>query len=350
MNTNKIEQSKKSKKNIIIWGIGRRTQRYMKFNYFVQCNIVCFCDKYNYGKTFYGYEVYEPNHIEKLMDSVDYLIVSTQWFSEVYQECLDMRIEKSKIILTDYIAEPFMMQKLDVIKSISIKLYEDVRMRIFRLINENERDDYDETMLVGKGRFSSAGYVRDYFRYRTFEFMSNEIIENKIGGDVAEFGVFRGTFSALINEKFKDRQLYLFDTFEGFEVNEAKREKEKGRSDDEFEYMHKKTSEEILLSNLPYRENCHICKGFFPNTVTREIADLFFAFVSIDVDFEDSIYEGIKFFYPRLSENGVIFLHDYNSQFLSGVKEAVRRFEKENNVILKKVPLADRAGTIVIIK
>lgn len=347
MQLNELEQSKK---NIIIWGIGRRTQRYMEFNYFEQCNIVCFCDKNNWGKTFYGYEVYEPNHIGKLIDDVDYILLSTQWFSEVYQECLNMGIEKSKIVFTDYVAEPFMMQNLDVIKSISVKLYKDVRMRIFRLMNENERDDYDETRLVGKGLFSSAEYIRDYFRYRTFEFAANEIIENKIGGEIAELGVFRGTFSALINEKFKDRLLYLFDTFEGFEVNEASREKEKGRSDEEFEYVHKATSEEILLSNLPYRENCRICKGFFPNTVTKEIASLNFAFVSIDVDFEDSIYEGIKFFYPRLSENGVIFLHDFNSQFLSGVKEAVRRFEKDNDIILKKVPLADRAGTLVIIK
>ena len=73
------------------------------------------------------------------------------------------------------------------------------------LTHRPERDDYDETRLVGKGLFSSAEYIRDYFRYRTFEFAANEIIENKIGGEIAELGVFRGTFSALINEKFKDR-------------------------------------------------------------------------------------------------------------------------------------------------
>ena len=59
---------------------------------------------------------------------------------------------------------------------------------------------------------------------------------------------------------------------------------------------------------------------------------------------------GLEFFYPRLAEGGVIFLHDYNSAFLGGVKQAVKRYEKKVGSRLKKVPFADRAGTIVIVK
>lgn len=335
---------------IIIWGIGRRTQRYMDFGYFENCTIVAFCDKKKYDTTYYGYKVYKPHQIKNFINEVDFLVISTQLFSEVYKECLDMEIDRNKIILTDYVAEPFMAQSLDRIKSFSPKLYEDVRMRFFRFMNENEKDDFDEKRLTGNGKFASADYLRDYFRYRTFEFVADEIIEQKVKGCIAELGVFRGTFSAMINEKFNDRQLYLFDTFEGFEEKEAEREKEKGRSSEEFEYAHKKTSEEILLNNLPYKEKCHICKGFFPDTVTKEIGELDFAFVSIDVDFEKSIYEGLKFFYPRMSENGVIFLHDYNSQFLTGVKEAVKQYEEDYDIVMKKMPLADRAGTLVIVK
>ena len=34
---------------------------------------------------------------------------------------------------------------------------------------------------------------------------------------------------------------------------------------------------------------------------------------------ENSIYEGLKYFYPRLSLGGYIFVHDYNSS-LYGVE------------------------------
>ena len=75
-----------------------------------------------------------------------------------------------------------------------------------------------------------------------------------------------------------------------------------------------------------------------------------FIFVSIDVDFEDSIYAGLDFFYPRLVDRGVIYLHDYNTAKLHGVKKAVKRYERDNNLLMKSIPLADRAGTLVIIK
>lgn len=52
------------------------------------------------------------------------------------------------------------------------------------------------------------------------------------------------------------------------------------------------------MSNIPYRDKCHICKGLFLDTLTNEIRELEFCFVSIDVDFEDSILEGLRFFIP----------------------------------------------------
>ncbi len=74
-----------------------------------------------------------------------------------------------------------------------------------------------------------------------------------------------------------------------------------------------------------------------------------FEFVLIDVDFEKSIYEGLKYFFPRLSTGGYIFVHDYNSSLL-GVERAVDRFEKEIGISLCKMPLCDANGTLVIMK
>ena len=100
---------------------------------------------------------------------------------------------------------------------------------------------------------------------------------------------------------------------------------------------------------MPYPDKCKICKGFFPDT-TRDLKETKFAFVSIDVDFEQSIYEGLKFFYPRLNDGGMIFVHDYNNRYLEGVKVAVHRYENEIGIKLKKVPLADEGGTVIVVK
>ncbi len=66
-----------------------------------------------------------------------------------------------------------------------------------------------------------------------------------------------------------------------------------------------------------YLEYFIIKQGFFPESLGG-LEDTF-AFVSIDVDFEDSIYEELRYFYPRKEKGGYIFVHDYNSSLL-GVK------------------------------
>lgn len=67
------------------------------------------------------------------------------------------------------------------------------------------------------------------------------------------------------------------------------------------------------------------------------------------MDFWESIYAGLNYFYPRLLEGGYIFLHDYNSG-LQGVENAVDRYEREQGGALCKVPLCDANGTLVITK
>lgn len=57
--------------------------------------------------------------------------------------------------------------------------------------------------------------------------------------------------------------------------------------------------------------------------------------------------EGLRYFYPRLSEGGYIFLHGYNSRF-KGAARAVETYEKENNIRICKVPICDRSGSIIL--
>ena len=73
-----------------------------------------------------------------------------------------------------------------------------------------------------------------------------------------------------------------------------------------------------------------------------------FAFVSLDCDWEESLYQGLKYFYPRLREGGYIMVHDYNN-VLECAKKALQRYEKECGRV-PKVPICDAQGSIILTK
>lgn len=337
-------------KKILIWGIGDRTRYYMLIGYFANCEIKGFIDTYKKSDKYSGYNIYFPEDILDIEPEIDYIVIANEFYGEIIEKCIELKINMDKVIITDNIPlEPYHTYYLRV-KDISEKLFEALEKAPFVLVRSNEYDLVDQDMKMTKGKYSYSIYMQDYFRFRTFEFIAKEIEQNNVFGAVAELGVFRGTFSSLINEHFKNRKIYLFDTFEGFESEEASEEIAQGRCDEDFVKEHRDTSVERMLSNLPYPEKARVCKGFFPDSITEEAMNEKYAFVSLDVDFEESMYQGLKFFYPRLSDGGVIFVHDYNTYYLDGIRKAVLRFEKEIGIMLNKIPIADRAGTLIIMK
>lgn len=182
-------------------------------------------------------------------------------------------------------------------------------------------------------------------RVATLRLVAKEIYENDVPGSVAEFGVYKGEFAKYINEAFPDRSLYLFDTFAGFDERDVAVEQEHRFSNSKVgEFFN--PSIDTVLEKMEHPQQCVVRKGYFPET-TIGIEDKF-SFVSIDVDLYAPITAGLKYFYPRMSEGGYIFVHDYNSLRFEGVKKAVRTFCRDNNARL--LPLSDLCGTVVIVK
>lgn len=196
---------------------------------------------------------------------------------------------------------------------------------------------------LGRKRDIDRNYM-DYIRLATLELVADEINSKNIAGAVAELGVYKGKFARYINKYFPKRELYLFDTFEGFDKTDINTEIENKFSSGTQDFSN--TSVEQVLKLMPFPEKCIIKKGFFP--ATAEGLKEEFVFVSIDTDLYDPIYNGLNYFYPLLKKGGYIFIHDYNNDAYKGAKEAVERFCKENNI--NKVPLPDSAGTAVICK
>ncbi|MDD4200549.1 MAG: macrocin O-methyltransferase [Eubacteriales bacterium] len=173
-----------------------------------------------------------------------------------------------------------------------------------------------------------------------------------IDGAVAELGVYKGDTAAELNSFFPDRQLYLFDTFEGFDEADVSIEWAEGFSGVKAGDF-ADTSEEAVMERMPHPENCIVRKGWFPETAAG-LAHVKFAFVSLDPDLYEPALAGLEFFYPRMNEGGLIVIHDYNNSRFAGIKKAVTKFEEKlvaaGAASLKLVPLGDLHGSCVIIK
>ncbi|GBU25088.1 methyltransferase [Fibrobacteria bacterium R8-3-H12] len=196
--------------------------------------------------------------------------------------------------------------------------------------------------LIGRDREKWI-YNYDYFRRSSLELVAGELKERGITGSVAELGVYRGYFAQYINYLFPTQKLYLFDTFEGFSDKNFKNESNSSWIDQDFS----NTSVELVLKKMKYPDNCIVRKGFFPETALG-LENEEYIFVSIDTDLYEPMYEGLKYFYPRLKKGGYIFVHDYNCVAYSGVKNAVKQFSKENDISF--FPLSDQMGSVVFVK
>jgi O-methyltransferase len=183
----------------------------------------------------------------------------------------------------------------------------------------------------------------EYIRASSLELVAREIHEHAVPGAAAELGVFRGEFARLINLAFPEKQLYLFDTFTGFAESDLK--KDRGTTAPAGHFSN--TSVDLVISKMTHPENCVVKAGLFPESAAGCGGERF-AFVSIDADLYTPIYEGLKFFYARLSPGGYIFIHDYNNLSYQGAKRAVRQFCRENGVAY--FPLSDASGSAIIAK
>lgn len=161
--------------------------------------------------------------------------------------------------------------------------------------------------------------------------------DKNIEGSIAELGVYRGDFAKVMNEIFPDRKLYLFDTFEGFPEQDISYEVENNLLLTSVGKL-ENTSVEYVLSKMPHPENCVIRQGYFPETAVG-LEQEKYAFVNIDVDLYKPILAGLEYFWPRMADNGYIFVHDYFSFSYAGTKKAIEEFSDMHNVGF--IPIGD---------
>jgi O-methyltransferase len=150
---------------------------------------------------------------------------------------------------------------------------------------------------------SIAG-MQDYFRYTTLGLAAQRVLDEGIPGAFAEVGVWRGETSAFLHRVAPGRTLYLFDTFEGFDV----RDLPSGASDERF----RDTSMEAVGRRVGASEHVVLRPGYVPDTLAG-LEDETFAFVLLDLDLLGPTQASLEFFHPRLSPGGYLVMHDYNN-------------------------------------
>lgn len=184
----------------------------------------------------------------------------------------------------------------------------------------------------------------DRFRFYNIWLQIRRLEKERIPGDFAELGVYKGQTAKVIHLCAPERKLHLFDTFEGFPAGDLKQEKGKAAG---YTTQHfADTGIGKVKQLLGESDNIIYHQGYFPDS-TKGLENAIFAFVSLDADLHKPTAAGLKFFYERLSAGGVMLIHDYNEDW-PGLMQAVDDFCRISAEYAIPVPDAD--STVMIIR
>lgn len=182
--------------------------------------------------------------------------------------------------------------------------------------------------------------------YATFS-ATRYIVNNGIEGDFVECGVWKGGSSmmmAMTLKQCKDtkRKIYLYDTYEGmtqptkFDVQtsnniNAKRQWQRLQRKKENEWCYAPIDEvknNMRMTRYPYNKFKFI-KGNVLDTLDKEFPERI-ALLRLDTDFYESTKKEMEVLYPRLVENGVLLIDDYDSW--RGSRKAIDEYFEKNKI------------------
>ena len=159
---------------LIIWGAGQRTKTCFERSLLGDNEVLAIVESMPGEKEKFGYPVITPDRICEF-GSYDYVIINNQYYYEILPIACDMQIPLEKIIITDHaVDEPF-KTCFERGKAVIPQVYEMNKLVLKRIVKTNERDLLDETSIYADSKYRDYEYGSDYFRYRTFEFVAEQI-------------------------------------------------------------------------------------------------------------------------------------------------------------------------------
>ena len=153
--------------------------------------------------------------------------------------------------------------------------------------------------------------------FEKLKLMANHFFTVKdLPGDVADLGTYRGGTAYVLRKLAPDKQLHLFDTWEGTPYDDPL-------------CHHKKGEWSVCVAECKkVVGDAHYHPGVFPRFDHEPFTknnpyDKQFCFVYVDMDTEQATKDAIEFFWPRMVPGGKMLFDDYNWVPCSGVKKAV---------------------------
>ena len=206
-------------------------------------------------------------------------------------------------------------------------------------------------------KFSLTSIEPLYSLYKSVEY----IINKNIPGDFVECGVWKGGSAMLIaytllHLNITDRKILLYDTFEGMteptDVDEDfKGEKAKkilGNSN-KFDngsvwcFCSLDDVKKNLESTGYPKDKIILIKGKVEDTIPLNIPKKI-SLLRLDTDWFESTYCELNYFFPLLSNNGVLIIDDYGHW--KGARQAVDKYfsETKQQLLLNRIDYTVRTG------
>lgn len=168
------------------------------------------------------------------------------------------------------------------------------------------------------------------------------VLDAQIPGALVECGVWRGGSAMIMAETaievgFQDREIWLYDTFEGmseptgFDVDylgfsAAEQMKQNPRNSDEINIWcyANETDVSANMEKTGYpRDRLHLIAGKVEETLLQAAPEEI-ALLRLDTDFYESTKMELEILYPRLAVGGVLILDDYGHW--AGARKAVDEY------------------------
>lgn len=150
----------------------------------------------------------------------------------------------------------------------------------------------------------------------------------RLNGDIAECGTYKGASAFLLCQALKgtSKRAHLFDSFEGLS--------EPGKWDGSYWVPGALSApENELRKSLAEFENYRVYRGWIPQRF-REVEELNFSLVHIDVDLYQPTRASLEFFYPRMVSRGIILMDDYGFSTCPGAKRAADEFFADKSELI----------------
>ena len=182
-------------------------------------------------------------------------------------------------------------------------------------------------------------------------FHSEKIIETSaLSGNIVECGVAWGStigfIKCLQNSTEDTRQVWAFDSFEGFSKPTQHDGKIFNEQSDIFNKKYSQYSLEVVKTNLlsiglsqDDLRAVQFVKGWIPDSFNNYSGDQV-SLLNVDVDIYEPTRDTLEYFWPLMQSSGIVLLDDYgfgkDSEKWPGAKKAVDEFCKQNGIDVQR--------------